>query len=280
MGASSPCCLALDAVGTVLYPHPPAAAVYHEVGRRYGATLALEETAERLRRAFQQQEAIDLAGTLTTNEQREYQRWRTIVHQVFRELDEPVREQCFEVLFAHFARPDAWRIYDDAQLLLAGAEQRAVPVVLASNFDARLRRICDGLGLLRLLTGCVISSEVGFRKPHRRFFDAVVQACGCERPEVLYVGDSYVNDFQGATQAGLAAVLVDRRTQRSRSLPPAKPLQLPTGGSAPDCLDQTGLTGSRSRGPTPPASQRMFGVKGQPEPPTVRSLTALLECLH
>ncbi len=35
-------------------------------------------------------------------------------------------------------------------------------------------------------------------------------ACGCRADEVLMVGDDPVNDFQGALEAGLQAVLLDR----------------------------------------------------------------------
>ena len=42
------------------------------------------------------------------------------------------------------------------------------------------------------------------------FFDALVAACGCPAGEVLMVGDDPVNDVQGAIEAGLQAVWLDR----------------------------------------------------------------------
>jgi putative hydrolase of the HAD superfamily len=55
----------------------------------------------------------------------------------------------------------------------------------------------------------VISSLVGWRKPAPQFFDALVAAAECDRDQLLYVGDDERNDLDGATAAGLRAVLLD-----------------------------------------------------------------------
>jgi putative hydrolase of the HAD superfamily len=55
------------------------------------------------------------------------------------------------------------------------------------------------------------SAAVGWRKPAGPFFAAVCRAVEAEPREVLYVGDDPANDYQGARDAGLAAVLFDPR---------------------------------------------------------------------
>ncbi len=213
-------CLALDAVGTVLRPQPAAAVAYHRVGQEFGARLSVEEAARRLRAAYLAEEGHDLgSGLLRTDEDREHARWRRIVHSVFAELPETARNACFERLFGHFARADAWQLYDDARQLLQAATALGMPVVLASNFDRRLLAVCRGLRLDEQLRGCVVSSLVGYRKPHQRFFDALVETCRCPADRVLYVGDSYVNDLLGARAAGLTAVLVDRSDRFQKECP-------------------------------------------------------------
>ena len=57
----------------------------------------------------------------------------------------------------------------------------------------------------------VISAAVGFRKPSAKFFREVVRVAGCEPGEILFVGDDLRNDYIGATEAGLNAVLLDPR---------------------------------------------------------------------
>src|SRR5262245_9689568 len=48
-----------DAVGTVLYPNPPAATAYYEAGQRFGSRLSAAEVARRYAAAFRYQEALD-----------------------------------------------------------------------------------------------------------------------------------------------------------------------------------------------------------------------------
>ena len=65
----------------------------------------------------------------------------------------------------------------------------------------------------------VISSEVGFRKPHASFFEAVCQRLGLSARQILCVGDDLENDVRGAMRAGLSAILLDRGTQQPHDFP-------------------------------------------------------------
>ena len=71
-----------------------------------------------------------------------------------------------------------------------------------------MRGVAAGLPELRPLRHLVISSEVGWRKPAPGFFAALCARVGLPAGEVLLVGDDRVNDYDGATAAGLRAVLV------------------------------------------------------------------------
>jgi putative hydrolase of the HAD superfamily len=86
---------------------------------------------------------------------------------------------------------------------------------LASNFDARLHAIRKGLGVLSGMHPVVVSTEVGFRKPHGAFFDALVRETGLPRSSIVHVGDSLINDHQGAISAGLESVWLCRNGPRA-----------------------------------------------------------------
>ncbi|HEX5269257.1 MAG TPA: HAD-IA family hydrolase [Gemmataceae bacterium] len=201
-----------DAVGTLIHPDPPAAAVYAAVARSLGSRLTETEIAVRFRAAFAHEEGFDLANGLRTSEERERRRWRHIVAEVLHDVCDG--ERCFAELFAHFARPDAWRCDPHAAALLAELDRRGLVLGLASNYDARLRSVAAGLPELRPLRHMVISSEVGWRKPAPEFFAALGARTGLEPGAMLFVGDDPVNDYQGATAAGLRAVLIDRFAKR------------------------------------------------------------------
>jgi putative hydrolase of the HAD superfamily len=195
-----------DAVGTLIHPDPAAAVAYAAVARRLGSRLTEAEIAARFRTAFAREEALDLANGLRTSEERERRRWRHIVGAVLDDVCDG--ERCFEELFAHFARPDAWRCDADATAVLAELERRGYVLGMASNYDGRLRSVVAGKPELRPVRHLVISSEVGWRKPAPEFFAALAAATGLAPADILFVGDDRANDFDGARAAGLQAVLV------------------------------------------------------------------------
>jgi putative hydrolase of the HAD superfamily len=198
-----------DAVGTLIHPEPPAAQVYAAVGARFGSRLSVEDIVGRFVAAFRQEEEADRVAGWRTSEDRERQRWRTIVGQVLHDVVDP--ETCFKELFVYFSRPEAWRLDAEVPALLDQLAGRGYTLGLASNYDDRLRRVLAGLPKLQLIRHCVISSEVGWRKPAAGFFTAVGRTVHLPLAEILYVGDDWVNDYDGARAAGLPALLLDPR---------------------------------------------------------------------
>ena len=78
-----------------------------------------------------------------------------------------------------------------------------VSVCVGSNFDARLRGVVQGLPELdSCVDSLVISSEVGYRKPHPSFFRAACDHLGLPPERVLCVGDDLENDVRGADPRG------------------------------------------------------------------------------
>jgi putative hydrolase of the HAD superfamily len=205
-----------DAVGTLLHPDPPAVAVYHEVGARLGSRLTLAEVKARFAAAFAAEEESDRARGLRTDEDREVARWRGIVAAVLGDVTDA--DSCFRELYAHFARPQAWRLESEAAETLGGLAARGYVVGVASNFDHRLRGLVAGLPGLSAVGPVVISSEVGWRKPSSRFFEALCRQVRLPAGQVLLVGDDLDNDYLGARSAGLHALLFD---PRGRSALPA-----------------------------------------------------------
>ena len=196
-----------DAVGTLLFPHPPVAAVYADFATRHGAVFTAEQVRGPLRSAFFRQEELDHAAGWRTDEARERARWQTVVRESLAGAD---HEPCFAALWDWFATPRAWTVHPEAAEVIRTLADRGFAVGIASNFDERLRPLVRAFPALALLADrCVISSAVGWRKPARGFFAEVVRVAGCEPGEVLFVGDDRRNDYDGATAAGLRAVLFD-----------------------------------------------------------------------
>jgi putative hydrolase of the HAD superfamily len=201
--------VALDVVGTLLQPVPAAVDVYAQVGRRFGCRIEIDDLSRAFHDAFARQDAVDAAADWRTDEARELQRWRSIVGEVLVDASDP--QACFAALYEHFAHAAHWQCDPAATELLAELNQRGCKLALASNFDGRLHRVIDGFPVLASVRHLIISSEVGWRKPSTRFFDAVCRALETPPYEVLHMGDDPRNDYQGAVAAGCQAVLFDPR---------------------------------------------------------------------
>lgn len=198
-----------DAVGTLLIPDPPAFEVYAESARRHGLNITAPEIQVRFRTAFAKEEEHDARQDWQTSESREYERWRQIVATVLDSNDQAI----FDDLWKHFAQPSAWRLLPGAADAVSQLARKVTCVGIATNLDRRLHSVLAGFPQLEVLTNRLISSELGWRKPSRRFFAEVVRCAGCLPHEILFVGDERRNDYEGARQAGLNAVLFDPQRQ-------------------------------------------------------------------
>lgn len=215
--------IAFDAVDTLIKPTPSVAAIYHQIGVRHGSRVPLEEVKARLRQAFS---PADEEGALScacreadeawhTCESRERLRWRTIVETVLADVVSP--NACFDELFAHFGRPSSWTCFPDVEPALVKLREVGFRLAVSSNFDARLNGVMDGLPALRPIELRVISSQVGYRKPSRRFFQSLLLRTECDPAELIFVGDNPQTDVAAANAAGIAALQIDRAAAKGEN---------------------------------------------------------------
>lgn len=200
-----------DAVGTLIFPNPGAATVYAEVAARHGLQVDPTTIGPKLWAQFRVQDEHDRAMGWVTSEVRERDRWEHIVHTSL----PGATDELFEELFQHFAQPTAWAVPPDAAEVLSELHSRGFILGMASNYDSRLTSVVNGIpALAPVRDRLVISSLVGFRKPAPAFFTfGVLPAMGVPPSEILFVGDDRENDYDGATAAGLRAVLLDAKGQ-------------------------------------------------------------------
>ena len=210
--------IVFDAVGTLIEPSPSVAMVYAQAAARQGIDVELHDVKDRFHRYFRNDEIDDLRGPLATDEILERRRWRRIVSNVLPDL--PDADRGFEELWEHFGSPSSWRLFDDVANAMELLEGAGFPIRIASNFDRRLRGVVAGLPQLDgRVHPLVISSEVGYRKPHPRFYEASCESLGLPPSRVLYIGDDAENDVRGPRRAGLAGLLLDRDSRHPDDIP-------------------------------------------------------------
>jgi putative hydrolase of the HAD superfamily len=209
--------IVLDAVGTLIEPEPSVARAYASAALRQGQVVEVSEVKRRFGRHFRNDEVDEQLGPMVTDESIEYRRWRRIVANVLPDL--PDIDRAFDELWDHFGRPEAWRCFPDVAPGLAMLRDSGFPVRVASNFDSRLRVVAAGLPeLAGFVETLVISSEVGYRKPHAKFYIAACTSLGLRPDRVLCVGDDPENDVLGAERAGLRSIFLDRDGRKPAGL--------------------------------------------------------------
>jgi putative hydrolase of the HAD superfamily len=201
-----------DAVGTLIHPDPPVSVAYAEAARRFGVQIGEDEIGSRFCEAFAWQEECDRIRGHLTSAEREIERWREIVSDVFREAVPALetRERIFADLWGHFANPKSWRVDQEAATCWKELAARGLIVTIASNFDDRLLEIARHIEPLDKAERLYISAGIGHRKPAVEFFRFIEHDLALAPGELLFVGDDLGNDYQGAKSVGWQAILLSR----------------------------------------------------------------------
>jgi beta-phosphoglucomutase len=112
------------------------------------------------------------------------------------------------------------QLYDDVLPVLDALQAVGMPMGVLSNFGTHLWNTLRRFNLLPYFDFVVVSAEVGLAKPDPRIFELVVEKAGQPAGRLLYVGDHFGDDIEGARGAGLDAVLIDRGDHHGDDLCP------------------------------------------------------------
>lgn len=109
--------------------------------------------------------------------------------------------------------PDSeiFRLFPDTVPFLEAMKQRALPIVVLSNWDISLHRVLAAHGLTPFFDLVIASLEHGVEKPAPGIFQIVEDHFQIRGDDILHVGDDPVDDLQGARAFGWQSVLLDRK---------------------------------------------------------------------
>lgn len=211
--------ICFDAAGTLFDVREPVGTTYARLSARLGVVADPTRLTHGFRHALRVAPPMAFPQAPATHlPALERQWWRAIVDATFAAAGVPVvPEELFAELFAHYAGCGAWRCYDDTLPVLGALRRRGRRLAIVSNFDGRLTRLVDGLGIGSLVDATVCSGRAGAAKPDPRIFQHTLALLGARPAETLHVGDDPSLDVAGALAAGLHAVLIDRRPDRERA---------------------------------------------------------------
>lgn len=214
--------IVFDAVGTLIIPDPPVVDTYARVGRDHGSQLERVEIASRFKRLFEElfgseSSTVDGANPLASSEEIERVRWEELVARLFDDVDS--RESgLFESLWEYFAKRASWRLFDDVEPTFRALRERGIRFAIGSNFDSRLVGLVSSSPVLSLASRVFHSSDIGWLKPSRGFFDTVAQRLNSVPTRLLMIGDHPTNDVLGSRNANWVSCHLKRQVDDSDCL--------------------------------------------------------------
>ena len=97
----------------------------------------------------------------------------------------------------------------------------AVRLVLATNGASDLQRLkLETSGLAGYFDDVLVSGDVGFAKPHPRFFENALRLAHAGPEQTLMVGDNLRKDIGGAQEAGIRGIWVNRNGKKPGEILP------------------------------------------------------------
>jgi putative hydrolase of the HAD superfamily len=202
-----------DAGGTMIYCDPSPGEIYAHHLSRLGRPVRAEEVGPVFRDACaeMQRQAVPGRDRYNSVPGGELGWWGAFVREVLRRLEHDAPwEALLEDLYAAFCDIKVWKVFPETMDTLEALALKGLRLAVISNWDRRLPEILRSLELYDRFETVTVSSLEGVEKPSPEIFRKTVDRMGVAAAETVHVGDSPLEDYTGAEQAGLRAALIDR----------------------------------------------------------------------
>jgi len=205
-----------DFGGTLFDSFPSTSEIWAKIAKRLGVNVKADDPRI-LKGMALQNEAYDQlreVKKVITFSHLTIEDWKYLDSFVLKELDLD-KEGALDVVFEEFyARIGRYLIFPDCKATLQKLKELGLRIGLISNTipkHAHERKpMMAAHGILEFFEVIVLSSEIGFEKPHKKIFEIALKEMGIDNPKkVIHVGDCLYADVIGAQNAGLVPVLFD-----------------------------------------------------------------------
>lgn len=96
-------------------------------------------------------------------------------------------------------------LFNDVEPTLAALQERGIPFAICSNlaapYGSAVKRLLNNHKFIRCM-----SYEVGFIKPEPEMYKTITDAAQVEPGDCLFVGDTYLADYEGPQKCGIRAL--------------------------------------------------------------------------
>jgi putative hydrolase of the HAD superfamily len=202
-----------DVGGTLLHVHPSVGDVYATHARDYGFTGSAEDLNSEFKQEWSNMGGMESLGTQKGLEvERAF--WKVLVHRVF-EAHGGLKEfdRYFDHIYDVFRSKESWRVFEDVTEsgLLNQLKNNGIVLGVISNWDSRLPEILKNTGLAPYFDFILASTVVGSAKPDAGIFQEALRRAGVPPAQACHIGDEPATDIEGARNAGMHSILIDRK---------------------------------------------------------------------
>ena len=105
------------------------------------------------------------------------------------------------------------RLYPETVEVLEELKSRGYKLVVVSNWDSPLDGLLTRLGIAHYFDAILASHDANVlsAKPDPHIFEIAMNRLDVDRDEIVHIGDTPDADIDGARNAGIRAILVDRK---------------------------------------------------------------------
>jgi putative hydrolase of the HAD superfamily len=202
----------LDVTNTLIHS-PRLGEIYAEVLSRHGVPVAPREARRLVSVVWQELSCAAEPGRDRFSSHPEGERgwWMRFLERICEHLEaSPPSRFAAAELFHRFGGAAAWEVFPEVPEALSALAAAGVRLGVVSNWDHRLPGVLEELGLAGFFDAVVYSSAVGVEKPDRRIFAEALSRLGVLPEAALHVGDSRLEDVEGAEAVGMRALHLTR----------------------------------------------------------------------
>ncbi|ORX66163.1 HAD-superfamily hydrolase [Linderina pennispora] len=123
----------------------------------------------------------------------------------------PALAQECDMLIERFNTADGYCMFPEVPKVLKHLKRRGIKLGVISNMDEGGEAVLKALGIREHFDFVLQSIKVGVEKPDERIFTMALKAVNVPAYDALHIGDNEQLDYDAARDAGMEALVVERR---------------------------------------------------------------------
>lgn len=199
-----------DAGETLIYRNPSLSSLAYRHIKKIRKNITLRKVEDVLAAS-----ALRMADAVRKGVMKDTQKWEMYISIVFGMLG--IKNNAAAAgLKDRLKGGGSFRRFPDALFVLRRLKKMGLKTGVISNAPAELRNMLKKTGLYGEFDDIIVSEEAGVEKPDIRIFKMALKNAGCKPCEMIYVGDNYLADIEGAGSAGIIPLWIRRKTRHAQ----------------------------------------------------------------